>query len=203
LLDKDESVKELIHISDIFDYEKDNDEIGDDNGPLFNGTLKPQVDLNDLEPKIGEIDQSNDILNNIQGNIIPDLSEIPSQIHESPEFQERLRDVCYRYKDVFSRFVKAKPADVPPIKLEVDKAEWERPMNRLPARPQSVPNQLEVQKQLHKMLDLGVITPSISTHWSQVLLAAKSNGKKRFFIDLRLSTKLFAIKVGKYLTSLK
>ena len=75
------------------------------------------------------------------------------------------------------------------MKLEVDKAEWERPMNRLPARPQSVPNQLEIQKQLHKMLDLGVITPSISTHWSQVLLAAKSNGKKRFCIDLRALNK--------------
>ena len=97
------------------------------------------------------------------------MSEISSQIHRSPELQERLRDVCYKCKDVFSRFVKAKSADVPPMKLEVDKAEWKRPMNRLPARPQSVPNQLEIQRQLHKMLDLGVISPSISTHWSQVL----------------------------------
>jgi hypothetical protein len=97
LLDKDESVKELIHISDIFDFEEDNDEIGDDNDPLFDGTLKPQeVALNDLDPKIGEIDQIKDILNNVKGNVIPDLSEIPSQIHGSPELQERLRDVCYK-----------------------------------------------------------------------------------------------------------
>jgi hypothetical protein len=151
LLDKDESVKELLHISDIFDFEEDNDKIGDNNDPLFDGTLKPQeVALNDLDPIKGEIDQMKEIHNNIQGNIIPDLSEIPSQIHVSPELQERLRDVCYKYKNVFSRFVKAKPADVPPMKLEVDKAEWERPMNRLPARPQSVPNRLEIQKQLQK-----------------------------------------------------
>jgi hypothetical protein len=39
------------------------------------------------------------------------------------------------------------------------------------------------------MLDLGVTSQSISTHWSQVLLAAKSNGSKRFCIDLRALNK--------------
>ena len=34
------------------------------------------------------------------------------------------------------------------------------------------------------MLELGVIKPSTSTYWSQVLLAPKYNGEKRFCIDL-------------------
>jgi ABC-type sugar transport system substrate-binding protein len=75
------------------------------------------------------------------------------------------------------------------MKLDVDKAEWERPFNRLPARPQSSANQEEIRKQLSKMLDLGVIAPSRSTNWNQVLLAAKSNGVKRFCIDLRALNK--------------
>ena len=56
LLSKDDRVRDLIHISDIFDFEEDNDEIGDDNDPLFDGTLKSQeVALEDLNPNIGEI----------------------------------------------------------------------------------------------------------------------------------------------------
>ena len=51
LLSKDDRVKDLIHITDIFDFEEDNDEIGDDNDPLFDGTLKSQeVALEDLNP---------------------------------------------------------------------------------------------------------------------------------------------------------
>jgi hypothetical protein len=190
LLNKDESVKELIHIGDIFDFEEDNDEIGDDNDPLFNGTLKSQeVSLN-FNPKLGENKISGDMSTYLQGENDPTKpSCIPSQIYGSPDLQRRLRDVCYTYSDVFSRFVKANAADVSPMELEVDREEWERPMNRLPARPQSTPNQEEIRRQLHKMLDLGVISPSKSTHWSQVLLAAKSNGSKRFCIDLRALNK--------------
>ena len=120
---------------------------------------------------------------------IPVLSDIPTQIYGSPELQERLREVCFKYKEAFSRFVKATPATVPSLVLEVDKGEWERPYNRLPARPQSVPNQEEIRKQLHKMLDLGVISPSKATHWSQVLLTKKKNGSKRFCVDLRALNK--------------
>ena len=39
------------------------------------------------------------------------------------------------------------------------------------------------------MLDLGVISPSKATHWSQVLLTKKKNGSKRFCIDLRALNK--------------
>ena len=103
--------------------------------------------------------------------------------------KRRLKELCEEYADIFSRSVKADPASVSAMKLDVDKAEWERPFNRLPVRPQSSANQDEIRKQLSKMLDLGVIAPSRSTNWSQVLLAAKSNGAKRFCIDLRALNK--------------
>jgi hypothetical protein len=98
-------------------------------------------------------------------------------------------ELCKKFKTFFSRSVKLDPASVPPMKLKVDKDLWEKPFNRLPARPQSTANQEEIRKQIKKMLDLGVIKPSISIYWSQVLLAAKSNGDKRFCIDLRALNK--------------
>jgi hypothetical protein len=37
LLEKDEDVNKLIHISEVFDFEEDKDEIGDIDDPLFMG----------------------------------------------------------------------------------------------------------------------------------------------------------------------
>jgi hypothetical protein len=140
LLEKMEAVKELVHISDVFDYEEGNDEIGDESDPLFDGSLKQQeVALEDGQDE---------------------LSSIPTRIYGSESLKSLLKEVCYEYKDIFSRFVKKDPAKVSPLTLDVDKLEWDRPFNKLPARPQSTANQDEIRKQLHKMLDLGVISPS-------------------------------------------
>jgi hypothetical protein len=56
-------------------------------------------------------------------------SVIPTQIYGFDSMR-RLRELC-----IFSRLVKADPASVTAMKLDVDKAEWERPFNRLPALP--------------------------------------------------------------------
>jgi hypothetical protein len=173
LLSKMKSVEELIHITDIFDYEEDNDELGDDNDPLFNGSLKPQ----EVALEEGRARQSDE------------LSPIPTQIHGTDTMKKRLRDLCNEYNGIFSRFFKAEAAMVPPLTLDLQREEWDKPFNKLPARPQSAPNQEEIWKQLRKMLDLKVIIPSTSTNLSQVLLAAKSNGAKRFCIDLRALNK--------------
>jgi hypothetical protein len=37
LLENMKTIKELIHITDVFDYEEDNAEIGDESDPLFDG----------------------------------------------------------------------------------------------------------------------------------------------------------------------
>jgi hypothetical protein len=85
-------------------------------------------------------------------------SVIPTQIFGFDSMQSRLRELCEEYADIFSRSVKTNPASVTAMRLVVDKAEWERPFNRMPARPQSSENQEEIRKQLSKMLDLGQLT---------------------------------------------
>ena len=161
--------KDLIDITDVFDYEEDNDEIGDEDDPLFDGSLgKDQGVATDT-------------------SIRP--SVIPTNIQGSASLQKRIIELCQEYEVIFSRAVKPVPASVPPMKLSVDKDIWEKPFNRLPARPQSTSNQEEIRRQIKKMLDLGVIKPSTSVYWSQVLLAPKSNGEKRFCIDLRALNK--------------
>ena len=176
LLREEDEVKRLIHITDIFDYEEDNDDIGDIDDPLFNGSLKEQEVACGIGEGKGSAKEA-------------EMSPIPTQIHGSASMRKRLTALCESYVDIFSRSVKKTPAKITAMTLDVDRAEWERPYNRLPAWPQSAPNQEEIRKQLTKMLDLGVISPSRSTNWSQVLLAAKSNGSKRFCIDLRALNK--------------
>jgi hypothetical protein len=161
LLEKDEDVNKLIHISEVFDFEEDNDEIGDIDDPLFNGSLKEQEVALDVDEGGRGVD-------------VPSVT--PTQIYGSDSMRRRLGERCVEYADIFSRSVKKDPASVSAMKLDVDKTEWERPFNRLPARPQSSANQDEIRKQLSKMLDLGVIAPRRSTNWSQMSLAAKSNG---------------------------
>jgi hypothetical protein len=49
LVEGDKHVSKLIHISEVFDFEEDNDEIGDIDDPLFNGSLKEQEVALDIE----------------------------------------------------------------------------------------------------------------------------------------------------------
>jgi hypothetical protein len=49
LLEKDENVSKLIHIFEVFDFEENNDEIGDIDDSLFNGSLKEQEVALDLD----------------------------------------------------------------------------------------------------------------------------------------------------------
>jgi hypothetical protein len=96
----------------------------------------------------------------IEGEEIDVPSVIATQIYGSDSMQKRLRELCEEYADIFSRSIKADPASVTAMRMDVDKAEWERPFNKLPARPQSSANQEEIRKQLSKLLDLGVIASS-------------------------------------------
>ena len=90
-----------------------------------------------------------------------------------------------QYNDIiFSMRLKQDPAQIKPFKLEVDDALWQVPKNKTAPRPQSIPNQLELQAQIKELLAKGV-TESQEVYNSQVLLVPKPNGKKRFTIDFR------------------
>ena len=70
------------------------------------------------------------------------------------------------------------PAKLKPFKLEIDETKWQVPKNNTAPRPQSIPNQLEIQTQIKELIDKGVIIESQELYNSQVHLVPKPNGKK-------------------------
>ena len=103
----------------------------------------------------------------------------------SEELQTKLKTLYSAYEDIFSIRLKEEPAKIKPFKLEVDDLQWQVPKNNTAPRPQSIPNQLEIQTQIKELLAKGVITESQELYNSQVHLVPKPNGKKRFTIDFR------------------
>ena len=109
-----------------------------------------------------------------------------SEIEGSPELRRKIRDKFLTYADIFSCELTPDPADLPPMRLEVDGAKWHTRRHRGPARPQSVENQQKTIRQVNNMTKARVIKPLQATEYSQVLLTPKPNGKKRFCIDFRM-----------------
>jgi uncharacterized protein YaiI (UPF0178 family) len=113
------------------------------------------------------------------------ISNIPTDIHGDAELRERLINLCHRYEEIFSREVRPTPADIPPLEIDVDLLKWHRNSNRAPPRPMTISKQLELRKQIEKLLKLNVIERSTAPFYSQVLLIPKPNNKWRFCLDYR------------------
>ena len=98
-----------------------------------------------------------------------------------------LREVCRRYISIFRCEVRAEPANLPPMELEIDadKLRQTRSSRNTP-RPQSPMKLMELKKMIEDLLRLGVLRVSTVETASQVLLVAKKGSKKlRFCIDFR------------------
>ena len=67
--------------------------------------------------------------------------------------------------------------------LDINRARWEIPANRLPPRRHSEDKQTAIRSQIDSLLGLGVIEESRATEWSQVHLVPKPNGDWRFTLD--------------------
>ena len=102
------------------------------------------------------------------------------QFEGSLELQEKLRGLCREFIDIFSTSVRARPARVDPMTLDINRANWEIPANRLPPRHHSEDKQTAIRSQVDSLLELGVIEESRATEWSQVHLVPKPNGDWRF-----------------------
>ena len=100
-------------------------------------------------------------------------------IEGTSQLKGKIRKLCLAYADIFSSELRSEPANLPPMRLEVDKEKWHTRRHRGPARPQSVENQQETIRQVNKMVEARVIKPSQATEYSQVLLTPKPNGKKK------------------------
>lgn len=130
-------------------------------------------------------------------DLLPDLSkdnlsDAKSQNSDLPiiqgdtELHHRVRDIIFKYKDVFSKTVKTVPADITPMHLNVDMNQWMNPRNRGPPRVQSGLRQKAVLDQITKLIQHGVIQESQATEYSQVHLVPKPGESKwRFCIDYR------------------
>jgi hypothetical protein len=109
------------------------------------------------------------------------------EIHvEGPDsLQSALKDLIAEYSDIFSTQVRAEPAKLPPMNLEVDEEKWRSKENRLPPRQQSAIKQEAIRQQVADMLQQNVIAPSNVAEYSQVVLTPKQNGKWRMTVDYR------------------
>jgi hypothetical protein len=110
---------------------------------------------------------------------------IPQNIVGSPELQQRIRDLCLEFQEIFSMKVKPFPADIPPFQIQCDITAWNTNKNKLPPRVQTSSKQKETIRQINEMLTLNVIRTSTATSYSQVLLVPKPNNKWRFCVDYR------------------
>ena len=97
-----------------------------------------------------------------------------------------VHELLDEFRDIFSETLDAEPAIVPPMELVVDTAKWESPKHKLPPRPQTPANQVELRTQLDKLISQNIVRSSTAAFHSQVHLAEKppkGSGKKRFCID--------------------
>ena len=143
---------------ELLDYEEDNDFISYDENPF-------------LEPLLHEPEDPKKLLAKIQ-------------IFGTEDQQLQLRELCSEFSDLFSEHVRTTPAKVPPMVLDVNESEWFSAKNRLPVRQQTPIKSAEIEKQVTKMLDLGVLIPSNASAYSQAHLVPKPEPNTwRFTVD--------------------
>ncbi len=102
-----------------------------------------------------------------------ELSLQKISVHGSPELQKHIRTLCIEYKDIFSEYVRAEPARIPPMDIQVDESKWFINKNRLPPRPQTEARQRAIQKHVGLYKELYVIEESNASAHSQVHLVPK------------------------------
>ena len=104
-----------------------------------------------------------------------------------PSLRERCRQLCEKYDTIISTHLNPEPADLPPMELRVDEERWRVSSNQGPARQQTAVKNIEVRKQIDKMLPLGVMKASQAEYYSQVHVTPKPHTPQewRFCIDYR------------------
>ena len=115
----------------------------------------------------------------------PSIDNIPSNIVGSEDFTREIKSLCTEYSDIFSREIKAEPAKIPPMELNVDSDKWHTYKNKQPPRPQTVAKQVSIKKYIDKYGKIKAIRQSNAIHYSQVHMTPKPNNDWRFCCDFR------------------
>lgn len=111
----------------------------------------------------------------------------PEAFHGPEELQKDLKKLCHEFRDLFSSKIRARPAKVTPMTIEImpDKT-WRIPACRRSPRPQSPAKLAALKTYIEDLLRIGAIRPSNAENASQCLLVIKKNTTKlRFCIDFR------------------
>ena len=74
------------------------------------------------------------------------------QLEGSEELKAKLRALILKYRKVFSMTLREKPADVPPMSLDVDIEKWQVPANQRASRLQTSKMQDELRRHLIKLV---------------------------------------------------
>jgi hypothetical protein len=114
-----------------------------------------------------------------------DVNLLPTKIYGDSKFKQKCIALFTEFQDVFSRTLTNTPANVTPMKLDIDVDKWEQPANQLPPRLVTEQKMEEIRRQVAIMLQHGVIRPSNEPYYSQAHLVPKPNNKWRFTIDFR------------------
>ncbi|UYV80096.1 K02A2.6-like, partial [Cordylochernes scorpioides] len=125
------------------------------------------------------ISPTHDIEISIPSNATPQLEHCPHELHR----------ILYEFSHVFSTNKYNVPKlNIPPVKINTttDKI--------IALRPYRVPlhDQQEIQTQIEKMLQHGIIASSVSPYASPITLVTKRDKTKRFCIDYRKLNEIIA-----------
>jgi hypothetical protein len=122
-----------------------------------------------------------------------------------PPLKEKLRKLCYEFKDIIDDKLDEQPAKVDqPMEVDVEEGAWfNNPGNRRPSRAQSAAKQHEIRRQIQKMIANRLIQPSQAKAWSQVLLVRKPDSRWRFCVDYRNINAITKLTSGHPLPNIK
>ena len=158
---------------------------GPEDEDVESSSLEATSDISDLlpEPSIGKAGSPASTTH------VVDTSTIffqEGRTDVSADFVKDMRQACLDYQDVFSDTVRAEPARIPPMELQVDASVLKHGRLSARARPQSSAKIVKLREMLNQLLRLGIIRASRQPVGSHVLLVVKKGTDKlRLCIDYR------------------
>ena len=110
---------------------------------------------------------------------------IPKQIFGDANLQQRIRELCRKFKRIFSRSIRKEPVKVNPMTIEIDLGKFEAASPPRGGRKMAIEKQWAIEEFIMKLKDAGVIRSSRASKYSYPTLTRKSNGTWRLCIDFR------------------